>query len=112
MSTVFSTHWGSVAVVGGTVSGLPESSTESSSIDTGVRTVVVNVSGNSKSSMDVPSDAVFSVSVSGAKLTISPLVSIGIRVSSAIADTGSRVITMHSARNILSILLFIGPVPP
>ncbi|WP_159430705.1 hypothetical protein [Anaerotignum propionicum] len=111
MSTVVSTHscWATVVVV--VVSGFSESCTEPSLIGMAIRTVAVSFSGNSKSSVDVLGDTFFSVSASGTKLIISPLVSIGVCISSAIADTGSRVITIQSARNILSIL-FIESVPP
>ena len=97
-------------------SRFPESCTGSSdtplSAVMAVRTVAVRVSGSSKSSMDVQVGIDFSVSASGAKVTISPLAPIEVSASSAIAEIGNMVRTMHTDSQILIILFLTLSHPP
>ena len=90
------------------LSGFPESCTASSIVPllavTAVLTVAVRFSGSPKSSTDVPIGTDISVSSSGANAIIFSLTPIGVPASSAIAEIGSRVSTMHTESQILKIL--------
>lgn len=89
----------------------PEFCGAPSPVVTAARTVAVRVSGSFNSYIAVPIVTIFSVSYSKLNAMISSLTLIVVYDSSAIAQTGDIVNTIHSARIKLS-NFFIHPIPP